>query len=99
MHMEEHPLLVLPEDFDDYAWDVESKGVFWDVRMRYGGREYQLTFYEPQRLIQDMADQLEESPLFFERNLVVVRKVTREAMELAVEELVRERRIDGLSQD
>jgi hypothetical protein len=99
MPMEEHPLLVLPEDFDDYAWEVESKGVFWDVLMRYGGREYRLTFYEPQRLAQDVADQLEESPLFFERNLVVVRKVTREAMELAVQELVRERRIDGLSQD
>ena len=60
---------------------------------------YRLTFYEPQRLAQDVADQLEESPLFFEQNVVVVRKVTREAMELAVQELVRERRIDGLSQD
>jgi hypothetical protein len=96
MPTEEHPLLVLPEDFDDYAWEIESKGVFWDVRLRYGGREYPLTFYEPQRLAQDVADQLEERPIFFERNIVVVRKVTKAAMDLAAQELVRERRIGEL---
>lgn len=89
--------LVLPENFDDYAWEVESKGVFWDVHLRYRGREYPLTFYDPQRLAQDVADQLEEGPLFFERNIVVVRKVTREAMVLAAQELARNRQIDGLN--
>jgi hypothetical protein len=96
MSTEEPPVLVLPEDFDDYAWEVESKGVFWDVRLRYEGREYPLTFYEPQRLAQDVADQLEESPIFFERNIVVVKKVTRAAMDLAAQELVRGRRTDEL---
>jgi len=96
MPIEERPVLILPEDFDDYAWEVESKGVFWDVRLRYGGREFPLTFYEPHRLTQDVADQLEDSSFFFEQNLVIVRKVTREAMELAAQELVRAQRIDGL---
>lgn len=96
MSLEEPPVLVLPEDFEDYAWEIESKGVFWDVRLRYGGREYPLTFYEPRRLAQDVADQLEERPIFFERNIVVVRKITRAAMDLAVQELIRERRIDEL---
>jgi hypothetical protein len=96
MPTEEPPLLVLPEDFDDYAWEIESKGVFWDVRLRYEGREYPLTFYEPQRLAQDVQDQLEERPIFFERNIVVVRKVTRAAMDVAAKELVRGRRIGEL---
>jgi hypothetical protein len=96
MSMEGQPVLVLPADFDDYAWEVESKGVFWDVRMQYGGLEYPLTFYEPQRLAQDIADQLKEGRLFFEPNVVVVTKVTRETMRLAAQALVREGRIDGL---
>jgi hypothetical protein len=96
MSSEEPPVLVLPEDFDDYAWEIESKGVFWDVRLRYGGREYPLTFYEPRRLAQDVTDQLEEYPIFFEQNIVVVKKVTRAAMDLAAQELVRGRRLDEL---
>jgi hypothetical protein len=36
MSSDEPPVLVLPEDFDDYAWAIQSKGVFWDVRLRYG---------------------------------------------------------------
>lgn len=88
MEEKEPPMLVLPEDFDDYAWEVEAKGVFWEVRLRYDGLEYPLTFYEPVRLAQDISDQLKASPVFFEQNLMVVPKVTREAMELAVRELV-----------
>jgi hypothetical protein len=86
----------LPEDFEDYAWEVESKGVFWDVLLRYGRREYSLTFYEPRRLVQDVTDQLKIEPIFFMENLVVVPKVTREAMEVAVRELVRKKTIDRL---
>jgi hypothetical protein len=96
MPAEEPPLLILPEDFDDYAREIESKGVFWDVRLRYEGREYPLTFYEPRRLAQDVADQLEERPIFFERNIVVVRRITRAAMDLAAQELVRGQRIGEL---
>lgn len=96
MPIGEHPVLVLPEDFDDYAWEIEAKGVFWDVRLRYEGREFPLTFYEPQRLAQDVADQLQDNAFFFEQNLVIIRKVTREAMELAAQELVSAHRIEGL---
>lgn len=96
MPIDERPVLTLPGDFDDYAWEVESKGVFWDARLQYQGQEFPLTFYEPRRLTQDASDQLEASPFFFEQNLVIVRKVTREAMELAAQELVRAQRVDGL---
>jgi len=90
--LESPPALILP-DFDDYAWEVESKGVFWDVRLRYAEREYSLTFYEAHRLAQDAADQLEEGPLFFEPNIIIIKKVTREAMNRAAQELVRNQRI------
>jgi hypothetical protein len=93
----EQSFLVFPDDFDKYAWEVESKGVFWDVRLRYAGQEYPLTFYEPQRLAQDVADTLAQDPIFFERNIVVVAKVTREAMNLAAAELIRANRVEGLA--
>jgi hypothetical protein len=93
----EQAFLVFPDDFDNYAWEVESKGVFWDVRLLYRGEEYPLTFYEPQRLAQDVADTLAQDPFFFERNIVIITKVTREAMNRAAEELVRTNRVDGLA--
>lgn len=94
----EQPELVLPDDFDEYAWEVESKGVFWDVRVRYGGREYPVTFYEPERLAQDAAEELDEGKPFFEPNIIVVRKVSKDAMIAAVAELAKDDRILNLKE-
>jgi hypothetical protein len=44
-----------------------------------------------------MADTLAQDPIFFERNIVVVAKVTREAMNLAATELIRANRVEGLA--
>ena len=46
--------LTLPEDFEDYAWEAEAKGVFWDTSARIGDREVTVTFYDPVRLSQDI---------------------------------------------
>jgi hypothetical protein len=80
--------LVFPEGFDDYAWEVESKGYLVDARLKFMGRSYRINFYEPVRLAQDIEAELERGSLFFEPNLVVVPSVTRQNMETAVEFLV-----------
>jgi hypothetical protein len=90
--------LVLPEGFDDYAWEVEAKGVLWDVYLQYGDRKFQLTFYDPARLAQDVESELEERVTFFEPNLVVVRKVNRAEMNAAVNDLVRTGRVERMRQ-
>jgi hypothetical protein len=92
----EQPELILPPDFEDYAWEVESKGVFWDVHINYEGQQYAVTFYEPVRLAQDAAEQLNEGKPFFEQNIIVIKEVTKEAMELAVSELVKDGKIGNL---
>ncbi len=88
IHPEDSYEVILPDDFGEYAWEVEAKGVFWDVRLRYRGREFALTFYEPERLAQDIRAELDGSAAFCEQNLVVVEKVTKEHMESAVTELI-----------
>lgn len=79
--------LRLPDDFDDYAWEVEAKGWFpADVAVRDGG-VHQVIFYDPVRLRQDVeADLAESRPATFAR-LVVVERVTATAMTHAVANL------------
>jgi hypothetical protein len=89
-------LLKLPDDFDDYGWEVEAKGWFSDARLSLSGKDYRINFYDPARLAQEIADEHERCAVFCEPNLVVVGKVTRAAMRNAVEELVRSGRIGSL---
>lgn len=90
------PELILPDDFDDYAWEVESKGVFWDLRIRHNDQEYTATFYTPERLAQDASERLSEGKPFFEQNMIVVKDITRDAMAMALSELARDGRIAQL---
>ena len=76
--------LILPDDYEDYAREVISKGWFGRAIVRYKGLEYELTFYDPYRLKQAIHDALEKDSAYFECNLVVVTSVTRELMEKAV---------------
>lgn len=50
--------LVLPTDFHDCAWEVEVKGVLRDVPVRVGTGVVKITFYDPVRLGQDLAEEL-----------------------------------------
>lgn len=45
-------VLKLPVDFDDYAWEVESKGWFGEAVVVAQGKRYKLNFYDPVRLTQ-----------------------------------------------
>lgn len=81
------PQLEFPEGFDDFAWEAEAKGWLPGVRVRVGDRAYTLTFYDPVRLAQDLEEALEQRVVFAERNLLVLKEVTRANIVAAVAEI------------
>ena len=82
--------LIFPDEFEQYAWESESKGWFGEVRLELQGRRYRLTFYDPARLVQEIEKELQRGGTFFEPNLVVVPSVTRQHMEKAAAQLVKQ---------
>ena len=78
------PILMLPDDFEDYAWEVEAKGVFWDARISLGGVELPVVFYDPVRLAQDVEEDVRSQRRFVVRNLIVVGRLTVTEMTTAV---------------
>ena len=79
------------QDWDDY-WSAyaEPKGWYRGAHVRAGGRSYRLTFYDPARLAQEIADALASgAPFVAEPNTVVIQRVTKEDMILAIESLAR----------
>lgn len=76
--------LVLPPDFQDYAWEVESKGWFSEAVLLHLNKRYRLNFYNPVRLVQEIGDSLRSQPLFIVPNLLVVNSITETAMHKAV---------------
>lgn len=81
--------LSFPEGFNDYEWELESKGWFNGALITCQGGNYRLNFFDPVRLIQEIEDELSSASLFIEENLVVVRSVNRDHMEKAVEYLMK----------
>lgn len=81
--------LVLPADFDDYAWELEPKGWFTGALLIVDGQRYPLSFYDLFRLGQTIADTHARDDAFFEPNLVVLQAVTKANMQKAAEMLVR----------
>jgi hypothetical protein len=80
--------LTFPDDFDDYEWEVKSKGWFGDAKLKLLGKECRLNFYDPVRLGQEIESELHCRTAFFEHNLIVIQSVTRSDMKSAVEILV-----------
>lgn len=78
------PELKLPDGFQDYAWEVEAKGAFWDATVRLEDLEVAVIFYDPVRLAQDVTDELAERPTFELKRVIVVRSVTEESMRVAI---------------
>jgi len=76
-----------PEHFEDDAWEIESKGWFNGLEINFEGRSLRPMFYDPIRLRQDIAEELSNSGFFRERALIVVKCITRQAIEQVVEEL------------
>ncbi|MES2822757.1 MAG: hypothetical protein V4732_04075 [Pseudomonadota bacterium] len=88
--------LVLPDDFDDYEWEVKSKGWFNGVAVIFQNKKYILNFYDPIRLSQEIGDELSDSDVFFEDNLIVVHSVDRSQIEKAVDFLAKAERLTRL---
>lgn len=78
--------LILPDDFADYAWEVQAKGFFWLGVVSVGDASFEVTFYEPVRLAQDIAAELESDRLFVAKRLLVVPEVTLQHMTDAVDQ-------------
>lgn len=79
--------LVLPEDFANYSWEVESKGVFWDAVIQRGERRVAVTFYDPTRLTQDVNEELASENEVLLSHVIVLTKVTLAEMERSVANL------------
>ena len=77
--------VIFPEGFEDYAWEVESKGWLDGIIIKYEGHEYRPVFYDPIRLAQTIADDLSSTGCFLEKNLVVVERINRENLLSAIE--------------
>lgn len=90
-------MLNLPDDFDDYEWEWIAKGCFSGARVEIGGKVYFLNFYDIGRLGQEMEDALARDAVFVEKNLVVIRSVTRAEMEKAVDFIVGSNRLPFLA--
>lgn len=82
--------LVLPDDFADYGWEVESKGVFWDAVVQRDNRRVPVTFYDPGRLAQDVNDELASEPQFLLARVIVLPKVTLQEMQRSIADLPEE---------
>lgn len=76
--------LILPDDFDEYAWEVEAKGYFSDAFVRVEETVLPVVFYEPTRLAQDVAEEIFAGRTFAATRLLVVAQVTEAAMRRAV---------------
>ncbi len=79
---------LLPEDFDDEALILESKGWARVVLALDIGLKYSLTFIDPARLSQDVDDELISQGYYFESNLVVVSAITRQNIETVVVKII-----------
>src|SRR5262249_33513651 len=80
--------LNFPEDYEEYAWEVEAKGWFSAATLTFAGKRFRLNFYDSRRLAQEIEGKFERGRVFFEPNLVVVQSLTRSNMENAVAQLI-----------
>ena len=82
------PEFVLPDDVDDFGWELESKGCFLNGTVVWSGRDFLVDFYDPVRLAQTIASELEQSRhTTLDRRVVVVDRVTPDAMRAAARAL------------
>lgn len=80
------PVLILPDYFDDLvAFETEEKGYLCDVRVIFGRQEITVDFYDPVRLSQEVAADIERGRAFAVQNLLVIPKVTVDEMNKTVQ--------------
>lgn len=72
-----------PEDFDEYAWELSSKGHF-EVQAVVDGVTINVSFYDNHRLEQDkqLSEELGEELLA--ENIIIVDVVEKDKMDAAI---------------
>ncbi len=86
--------LLVGVDYWEAPWT--DKGYYPAARLEHGEMAYQLSFYDPVRLLQDCREELRRYPAFLESNLIVVPAVTLDKMREAVVWLVESGELDKL---
>jgi hypothetical protein len=87
--------MILPEDFSSFEWEVSSKG-FFELRVEFCGRWYDINFYDRERFNQEVNDALDAEGIFFDPNVVIVEKVSESSMFDAVSSLIKTNRFGML---
>ncbi|WP_333663670.1 hypothetical protein [Acinetobacter sp.] len=76
-----------PDDFNEYEWEIESKGCL-EIDIEIYGNIYNFNFYDPIRLNQKIQDDLYSNPYSFYENLVVISSVNVENIEYFIEDII-----------
>lgn len=77
----------LPDDFYEYAWEIELKGCF-EIDVQIAGNVYTFNFYDPIRLNQTVEDDLHSSQYFFYENMVILPRVNIENIKKFIEDVI-----------
>ncbi|MFD9060765.1 hypothetical protein ACFVZ3_04500 [Kitasatospora purpeofusca] len=71
--------VALPAGLDEFDWfEIENKGWLDGVRVSWSGNSCAVSFFDEIRLPQAIAVDIERLGYFSARNVVVVRRVTRD---------------------
>lgn len=77
----------LPDDFTEYAWEIESKGCL-EIDIKIYANVYTFNFYDPVRLNQTIQDDLDSNQYFFYENMVVIPSVNIENIESFIKNII-----------
>lgn len=77
----------LPADFNEYAWEIESKGCL-EIDIEIYGNVYTFNFYDPVRLNQTIQDDLDSHQFFFYENMVVIPSVNIKNIEYFINDII-----------
>ncbi len=81
-----------PIEWDSYSeYEIECKGWLPGVELMLNDQIYQLTFYDPVRLAQDLADDIQSGKIaIVEKGLMVIPSITKENIIRAINQAVEE---------
>ena len=85
----------IPKDFEDYEWEIESKG-FISIDVKFDDKIFNINFYDEVRLNQTIVDDLGSNGFFFEKNLVVISKVNLKEIKVFLDSIEGTRYINYL---
>lgn len=70
--------IIFPDWFDELTeFEAENKGFLLNFTVFVNDVEYCFSFYDIHRLIQDYEETIQELNFFYEKNLVILLKVTK----------------------